>query len=242
VILDAWASHKANYMQGGHLLQDTTRIASEWLQHYAGLGAVYPLWTIFASGTHSDINPNSWKQARGFADGIIAYNATGTNAAKLVNGTLGMFCREVDAVELATPFLPALQGDFGHSWELRPVSLASTAAAARENKRAYLVAIAAFPASGLGRFELHLSQPAASETELAASRAHRSGALASRAGRERTGLCGAVPSVPAAWAGTEFTDGSGRDQMTSRTQLAGPKGLVRWLWQVGSSAHFPSTM
>ncbi|HRY50401.1 MAG TPA: hypothetical protein P5186_20300 [Candidatus Paceibacterota bacterium] len=140
VLLDPWASRKANYTQGGHLLQDTKRLATEWLPHYEQLGASYPLRTIFASGTHSDINPNSWKQARAFADRIIAYNSTGTNAAKLVNGTLAQFCREVDAAEQATPFLPKLRGCFGHSWELWPVSLAQTVAAARENERAFLVA------------------------------------------------------------------------------------------------------
>ena len=72
VLLDTWASQKANYMQGGYLLKDPQRVASEWIPHYAGLGGAYPLRTIFASGTHSDINPNSYKQARSFADSIIA--------------------------------------------------------------------------------------------------------------------------------------------------------------------------
>jgi hypothetical protein len=61
-------------------------VASEWLPHYAGLGADYPLRTIFASGTHSDIHPGSWEQTQAFADGVIRYNAAGTNAVKLVNG------------------------------------------------------------------------------------------------------------------------------------------------------------
>jgi len=140
VILDKWASLKANYTQGGHLLQDPKRVAADWLPHYEQLGPAYPLRTLYASGTHSDINPNSWRQARGFADGIAACNAAGTSAARLVNGTLAQFCREVDAVEQATPFLAKLRGDFGHSWELWPVSLASIVAAARENERAFLVA------------------------------------------------------------------------------------------------------
>jgi hypothetical protein len=140
VILDKWASLKANYMQGGHLLQDTKRVAADWLPHYARLGAAYPLRTIYASGTHSDINPNSWRQARGFADGIAAYNAAGTNAARLVNGTFAQFCREADSAEQATPFMPKLRGCFGHSWELWPVSLASIVAAARESERAFLAA------------------------------------------------------------------------------------------------------
>jgi hypothetical protein len=140
VLLDAWASQKANYMQGGYLLKDPQRVSSEWLPHYAGLGAVYPLRTIFASGAHSDINPSSHKQARGFANGIIDYNAAGTNAVKLVNGTLAQFCAEVDAVEAASPFLAKLRGDFGQSWQLWPVSLARTVAALRENERTFLVA------------------------------------------------------------------------------------------------------
>src|ERR1017187_4592049 len=130
--LDAWASLKTSYYQGGYLLKDPRRVTSEWIPHYAGLGAAYPLRTIFASGTHSDINPNSHKQARGFADGIISYNAAGTNGVKLVNGTLAQFCAEVDAVEAASPFLPKLRGDFGQSWQLWPVSLARTVAEERE--------------------------------------------------------------------------------------------------------------
>lgn len=140
VLLDAWASLKASYAQGGQLLKYPKRAAREWLPHYAGLGATYPLHTIFASGTHSDIHPGSGKQARGFADGIIAYNAAGTNPLKLVNGTLAQFCDEVDTAEVQTPFLPKLRGCFGHSWELWPVSLARTAAALRENERAFLAA------------------------------------------------------------------------------------------------------
>lgn len=140
VVLDAWASLRANYTQGGYLLQDTRRITREWVPHYEGLGAAYPLRTIYASGTHSDINPGSWKQARGFAEAIATYNTVGTNSVKLLNGTLAQFCREVDAAEQAAPFLPKLQGCFGHSWDLWPVSLAHTVAAARENERAYLAA------------------------------------------------------------------------------------------------------
>jgi hypothetical protein len=140
VILDAWASQKANYMQGGYLLQDPKRVTAEWVPRYESLGAAYPLRTIYASGTHSDINPNSWKQARGFADAIAAYNKAGTNSVQLLNGTLAQFCREVDAAEQAAPFLPKLRGCLGHSWDLWPVSLARTVAAARENERAYLAA------------------------------------------------------------------------------------------------------
>jgi hypothetical protein len=140
VVMDAWASLKASYAQGAHLLKDPRLVASEWIPHYEQLGPAYPLRTIFASGTHSDISPESWKQARGFADGVAAYNAAGTNSARLVNGTLAQFCAEVDAAERQSPFLPKLRGCFGHSWELWPVSLASTVSALRENERAFLVA------------------------------------------------------------------------------------------------------
>lgn len=133
-------SLKANYMQGGWLLQDPKRIAAEWLPHYQGLGSAWPLHTLFASGTHSDIHPNSGKQARGFAEAIARYNAAGTNPVTLVNGTLAQFCREVDAAEAASPFLPKLRGCFGHSWELWPVSFGQTVVAVRENERAFLAA------------------------------------------------------------------------------------------------------
>ena len=140
VVLDAWASRKANYMQGGYLLKEPIRATSEWIPHYAGLGAAYPLRTLFASGTHSDINPASWKQTRGFSESIIRFNADGTNAVKLVNGTLAQFCAEVDAAEAQSPFLPTLRGGFGQSWQLWPVSLARTVAALRENERSFLAA------------------------------------------------------------------------------------------------------
>ncbi len=140
VILDAWASRKAYYAQGGWLLQDTKRIAAEWLPHYAGLGPLWPLSVTYASGTHSDINPGSAKQARGFAEAIARYNVSRTNPATLVNGTLAQFCQEVDAVEARKPFLPKLRGCFGHSWELWPVSLANIVAAMRQNEREYLAA------------------------------------------------------------------------------------------------------
>ena len=140
VLLDGWACQKASYAQGSHLLKEPERIVSEWIPHYAGLGLDYPLRTIFASGTHSDINPSSGKQARGFADGIISYNAAGATVARLVNGTLAQFCAEADAVEASSPFMPKLRGCFGQSWQVWPVSLASSVAALRENERAFLAA------------------------------------------------------------------------------------------------------
>jgi len=138
VILDAWASRKGHYTQGGWLLQDPKRIAAEWLPHYTSLGALWPLKVTYASGTHSDINPGSGRQARGFAEAIARYNATGTNAVTLCNGTLAQFCAEVDKSEMASPFLPKLRGCFGHSWELWPVSLANTVAALRRHEREFL--------------------------------------------------------------------------------------------------------
>jgi hypothetical protein len=42
VRLDAWASLKASYCEGGYLLKDPQRVTSEWIPHYAGLGAAYP--------------------------------------------------------------------------------------------------------------------------------------------------------------------------------------------------------
>jgi hypothetical protein len=140
VVMDAWASLRASYAQGAHLLQQPRRVTAEWIPHYEKLGAAYPLRVIFASGTHSDISPGSGRQARGFADAIIRYNAALTNQAQLCNGTLAQFCHQVDETETKAPFLPRVSGCFGHSWETWPVSLAATVAALRENERAYLAA------------------------------------------------------------------------------------------------------
>jgi hypothetical protein len=141
VVMDAWASRRANYSQGAHLLKEPLRVIGEWVPHYEKMGAAYPLRTIFASGTHSDISPGSWRQSRRFAEGIERYNATALpDQPRLVNGTLAQFCREVEAVENASPFLPELKGCFGHSWELWVVSLAKTAAALRQHERTFLAA------------------------------------------------------------------------------------------------------
>lgn len=75
VILDAWASERASYAQGALLLREPARIANEWLPYYRQLGAAYPLSTILASGTHSDISPESWKQTRGFSEALRQFNA-----------------------------------------------------------------------------------------------------------------------------------------------------------------------
>ncbi|MGA2864585.1 MAG: hypothetical protein ABSF95_08855 [Verrucomicrobiota bacterium] len=140
VIMDAWASSRANYAQGALLLREPARIINEWWPHYRQLGAAYPVPTILASGTHSDISPESWKQTRGFSEALRQYNAAGTNPVRLVNGTLAQFCAEVDAVEASSPFLPVLRGCFGHSWELWPVSLARTVAELRAQERCYVAA------------------------------------------------------------------------------------------------------
>jgi hypothetical protein len=154
VILDAWACLRASYAQGAFLLREPARINDEWLPHYRRLGGAYPVATILASGTHSDISPESWKQTRVFSDALRQYNAAGTNPVQLVNGTLTEFCSEVDAVEASTPFLPVVRGCFGHSWELWPVSLARTVAELRTQERCYvaaesLVALAALKQRGL---------------------------------------------------------------------------------------------
>jgi hypothetical protein len=184
VVMDSWAALKASYMQGNWLLQDPKRITAEWLPHYQQSGAAYPVGTIYASGTHSDINPNSWKQVRGFAEAIAQYNAAGTNPVTLVNGTLAQFCKQVDAAHAASPFLPTLRGCFGHSWELWPVSLANTVTALRNNERAFL---------------------AAESLVALASQAHPTLVTRTRADRESAEWCWAM-LADHAWNGTDLTN------------------------------------
>ncbi len=64
VWLDRFASSKSHYTQGAAMLRKPDAIEKEWIAHYAGLGAVYPLRSILASGTHGDISPGSGGQAR----------------------------------------------------------------------------------------------------------------------------------------------------------------------------------
>lgn len=154
VRLDAWASERASYAQGALLLREPARITNEWLPHYRRLGAAYPLSTLLASGTHSDISPDSWKQTRGFAEALRQYNASGTNPVRLASGTLAQFCAEADAAETRAPFLPVLRGCFGHSWELWPVSLARTVAELRAQERACLAAESLVALGSLGHPEL----------------------------------------------------------------------------------------
>jgi alpha-mannosidase len=136
VVMDNFASHKANYVQGAYILKDPKRISEEWLPHYTQLKD-YPVRAILASGTHGDNNPTNGNRAAGFAEAIIQYNSQSAPHAKLVNATLPMFFAAVDK---AHPALPTLRGDFGHSWDLWPVTLAKYAAGARIGEHALLAA------------------------------------------------------------------------------------------------------
>ena len=136
VVMDSFASHQANYVQGAYLLKDPKKISAEWLPHYAQLDG-YPVRVILASGTHGDNGPANWKRAAGFADSIIRYNNQPEPHAKLINATLPMF---FDAVDQAHPALATLRGDFGQSWDLWPLTLARYAADERTGEHAFLAA------------------------------------------------------------------------------------------------------
>jgi len=136
VVMDKFASAAANYVQGAYILEKPGRIAGEWLPHYQQLDD-YPTPLILASGTHGDNNPTNGNRAAGFADAIIRYNAQSGFHARLINATLPMF---FDAVDAAKPTLPALRGDFGHSWDVWPVALARYVAAERAGEHALLSA------------------------------------------------------------------------------------------------------
>jgi hypothetical protein len=154
VIMDPWASNKASYAQGAAILRKPASIEKEWLPHYGGLGEVYPLRAILASGTHSDIAPRSGDQARGFADAIIKYNAGDGPHAKLVNATVPQFCEVADRLQAERPFLPTVRGCFGHSWDLWPVSLAKSVADMRQAERTYLAAETLLSIAACGRPEV----------------------------------------------------------------------------------------
>ena len=136
VAMDNFASHQANYVQGAYLLKDPKKISDEWLPHYEQL-TEYPARLILASGTHGDNNPANGSRAAGFADAIIRFNNQPEPHARLINATLPMFA---DAVERARPALPTLRGDFGHSWDLWPLTLARYAADERTGEHAWLAA------------------------------------------------------------------------------------------------------
>jgi len=140
VLLDSFASVEASYAQGSYLLKKPEAIISEWIPHYKELGTLYPLRAILASGTHSDTYASSAAQTPDFSDSIARYNAAPGPHPRLVNGTLAQFFRIVDEYETGSPFLRTVRGCFGQSWDLWPVSLAKSAAAARENERQYLAA------------------------------------------------------------------------------------------------------
>jgi len=134
VVMDNFASHKANYVQGAYILKDPKRISEEWVPHYMQLKD-YPVRAVLASGTHGDNNPTNGDRAAGFAEAIIQFNSQSGPHARLVNGTLPMF---FDAIDKARPTLSTLRGDFGHSWDLWPVTLAKYAAGARIGEHAFL--------------------------------------------------------------------------------------------------------
>ncbi|MCS7304799.1 MAG: hypothetical protein NZ602_06805 [Thermoguttaceae bacterium] len=140
VWLDVHLSSRAGYTQAAQLLQSLDRLAEQWLAHYARLGAAYPVRLLLASGTHGDISPQSWKQARQFAEAIIRYNARPDRKAKLLNATFPMFWQQIQQQQDKTPWLPTIRGDFGHSWDLWPVSLAKYAAQMRSGQRQILAA------------------------------------------------------------------------------------------------------
>ncbi|MBZ5595602.1 MAG: hypothetical protein LAP39_25460 [Acidobacteriia bacterium] len=144
VVMDNFASPKANYVQGAYILKEPKRIAEEWLPHYSQLKD-YPVRAILASGTHGDNNPTNGSRAAGFAEAIVLYNAQQEPHAKLINATLPMF---FDAVDRARPALRTLRGDFGHSWDLWPVTLAKYAADERVGEHALLSAEVLLARSG----------------------------------------------------------------------------------------------
>jgi len=140
VVMDRFACGKASYMQGAHMLRNPAGITKEWLPHYRGLGKEYPAQAILASGTHGDISPGSGNQAREFAEAIIKYNAGGGKGPKLVNATVPMFCKAIDEAEAKAPFMKAVKGCFGHSWDVWPVCLAKYVAEMRQAERSFLTA------------------------------------------------------------------------------------------------------
>jgi hypothetical protein len=156
VVMDPWACNKASYTQGADILRDPAKSTAEWMDYYLSL-RLYCGRSILASGTHGDINPSSGKQAREFSDKIFKFNSDAkTESARLVNATLPMFCQATeDAIKAGSTSLPIVQGDFGHSWDCWPVSLAKYAAAMREGERQFLAAETLLTLAGREKPELY---------------------------------------------------------------------------------------
>ncbi|MDW8077350.1 MAG: hypothetical protein RMJ16_00525 [Thermoguttaceae bacterium] len=140
VCLDVFASARRGYTQGAHVLQLGDRVYSDWLAYYAGLGDRYPFRVVLASGTHGDISPRSGKQARAFAEQIIRANARSGGKVRYVNATFPMFWEAVEKSGLPRPPLGVVRGDFGHSWDLWPVSLSRYVSMMRIGQRRLLAA------------------------------------------------------------------------------------------------------
>jgi hypothetical protein len=151
VDLDPYSCSRGSYSQGSMLLKEPQKITGEWIPHYQQLGSAYPLTSLLASGTHSDISPKSGEQTAGFFQSIRQYNAAAGNQPLLRNATLADFFAEVDAAQAKHPFMKSYRGDFGHSWELWPVSLAKIAADARIAEQDYLAAETLVSLAGIGK-------------------------------------------------------------------------------------------
>lgn len=140
VWLDVYACSRAGYTQGAHLLRLGDQVERDWLAHYARLGSAYPIRAVLASGTHGDISPQAATQARQFAAEIIRANNRLGPGIRFVNATLPMFWEVIEQAETASAWLGTVRGDFGHSWDLWPVSLAKYVYRMREAQRAFLSA------------------------------------------------------------------------------------------------------
>jgi hypothetical protein len=145
VLMDKHASSQYHYMQGDGILKtlrykrDTLTIENFWLPYYSNLSD-YPLKTILAEGTHSDLSSESPAQVSNITQKIIDYNRQSERPVTLVNATFSMFAELVDSIEVSKPFLPVLKGDFGHSWEVWPLALAKYALNLRRGENSLISA------------------------------------------------------------------------------------------------------
>jgi hypothetical protein len=163
VAMNRWSSERANYVQGARFLADagmlderllpakqrkgqppaTTPdlkiINDQWIAHHRQLGEEYPVRAILASGTHGDLSLGKAGEVHAFADSMIRYNHANVGP-HLVNAILPQFFAVIDQEQARRPFLQAVRGDFGQSWELWPVSLAQYAAAMRTGDKDFLAA------------------------------------------------------------------------------------------------------